>query len=475
MKSIRPSLERTPRDEGRDAASNRIGALRQTSDARKLGKENEGRSSLAYRALVFFSLIYFLRPEDFIPGLDFIPIGKIAGGIALLALLVAVPSTRRKKLPIELKVLLALLFQMILCIPFAHWRHGAYDTVVNKFSKGVIVAILIYMVALSIGQVRRLLAIQAGTIALVTLVSVFVHRTLAGRLMGIQEGILSNPNDLAINIAINFPLCLAFLLTAKNGLRKLFWGGGLLFMLWGVVATYSRSGLIATVVTLAICVWEFGVKGRRPILLAAAFMMGLVAAGVSVATPHYLLRIESMVRGNIEGSGDRGSLEAREELLKDSLRIMATHPVLGIGPGNFSSYTQTWRVAHNTYTELGAETGVPGVFLFLLLLVLSLRKIKRIRKSAGYRASEDVRAWTSALWAAMAAYVAGAMFASTEYNLFPYFMVGYICAVYQIANSQNVNAGETVDGGIKKPNRAPRLRERAELGRGAIEDKLVPR
>ena len=34
----------------------------------------------------------------------------------------------------------------------------------------------------------------------------------------------------------------------------------------------------------------------------------------------------------------------------------------------------------------------------------------------------------------MMAYIAGAMFASTEYNLFPYFMVGYICALYQIAS-----------------------------------------
>ena len=73
--------------------------------------------------------------------------------------------------------------------------------------------------------------------------------------MGIQQGILENPNDLAINIAINLPLCLAFLLTAKKGASKLFWGGSLVFMHWGVVATYSRSGLIATVVTIAICAW----------------------------------------------------------------------------------------------------------------------------------------------------------------------------------------------------------------------------
>jgi hypothetical protein len=56
-------------------------------------------------------------------------------------------------------------------------------------------------------------------------------------------------------------------------------------------------------------------------------------------------------------------------------------------------------------------------------------------------------------WAAMAAYMAAAMFASTEYNLFPYFMVGYICAVYQIASPQGVSTSpqdETSSGGKGK-------------------------
>ena len=125
------------------------------------------------------------------------------------------------------------------------WRDGAFDAVVNKFSKGVVVAILIYMVTTSVTEVRKLLAIQAATIALVTIVSVLVHRTEYGRLMGIQKGILENPNDFAINIAINFPLCLAFLFASKAVLSKLFWTVGLIFMVFGVVATYSRSGLLA--------------------------------------------------------------------------------------------------------------------------------------------------------------------------------------------------------------------------------------
>lgn len=424
------------------------------SQVRKFAADAQARSSFAYRALVLFSLFYFVRPEDFIPALNIIPIGKITGGIALFALIFVVPAGRRHKLAIELKVLLLLLVQLILCIPFAAWRGGAYDAVVNKFSKGVIVAILIYMVTTSVKEVRKLLAIQAGTIALVTIASVFVHRTEYGRLMGIQEGILANPNDLAINIAINFPLCVAFLFAAKKPQWKAFWAAGLIFMSWGVIATYSRSGLLAMIVTVAICIWEFGIKGKRRVVLVSAVFTGMVALGVVVVMPNYLIRIESMVRGNIEGSGDRGSLAARQELLKDSVKLMIKHPIFGIGPGNFASYTLTWRVAHNTYTELGAEAGVPAVFLFLLMLVLTLRKIRRVRNLPGYETSEDIRLWTSALWAAMAAYIAGAMFASTEYNLFPYFMVGYICAVYQIASvPQDVSTSphdETSNGGKGK-------------------------
>ena len=89
---------------------------------------------------------------------------------------------------------------------------------------------------------------------------------------------------------------------------------------------------------------------------------------------------------------------------------------------------------HNTYTELGAEAGVPALLLFVLMLVFTLQKIRHVRKLPGYQSSDDIRLWTSALWAAMAAYMAGALFSSTEYNLFPYFMVGYISALHRIAS-----------------------------------------
>jgi O-antigen ligase len=416
------------------------------------------KMTLAYRALLFFSCYYFFRPEDFIPGMNRVPLGKIAGGIALAALIFAVKPKDRGKLPAECKVLLLLLVHMILTIPFAAWRGGAFDTVINKFSKGPIVALLIALAVSQVSELRKLLYIQAAAVALITVASILVHHTLDGRLMGIQKGILENPNDLAINIAINLPLCMAFMFAARGGFRKALWAFAMVCMLYAVVATYSRSGMVATVITSLICLWEFGVKGKRTMLLMSTALIGLLALGIMLATPRYLVRIESLVRGNIAGSADRGSLEARSELLKQSLLLMAHHPLFGVGPGNFPVVTGEWRVAHNTYTELGAEAGIPALFLFILLLGMSLRKIRSVQKLPGYARDESIRLWTSALWAAMAAYIAGAAFASTEYNLFPYFMVGYICALYRIASQPNEQGG---DSGDKTKTGGPR-----ELGYG---------
>jgi len=411
------------------------------------------RTTLAYRALVLFSFLYFFRPEDFIPGLHHIPLGKISGGIALLALIFGVKRKDRGELPFECKVLLVLLAQMILTIPFAFWRGGAFDTVINKFSKGVIVALLITLVITKMSQLRKLLYIQASAVALITVGSIILHRTNDGRLMGIQKGILENPNDLAINIAINFPLAMCFIFADKNKFRKVLWGFSLFALLFGVVATYSRSGMIALVITCLICLWEFGVKGKRFMLLGGTAIAGVLAVAFLVASPRYISRIASLVvrpagaevSGSMESHGE-GSLQARSELLRESISLMFHHPVFGIGPGNFPAVTGTWRVAHNTYTEFGAEAGIPALVLFLVLLGSSMRRIRSVRKFSSYKTNPEIRLWVSALWAAVTAYAAGAMFASTEYNLFPYFIVGYICAMYNIAKSESASMPDAKAG-----------------------------
>jgi hypothetical protein len=401
----------------------------------KKAERDRGRGTLAYGALLVFTFLYYTRPEDLVPGLSFIPLEKIIGGIALVALIVTLASGGiKRKFPLEFKLLLLLFAHLTLAIPFAFWRMGAFVTVFEKFSKAIVVAFLVTLLVDNFTQLRRLLWVQAAAMMVTTIASIAIHHTAQGRLIGALGGIFENPNDLAINISINWPLCLAFLLAARGMGKKAIWGMGILAMLVGVILTYSRSGMLAMAVGVAVCLWEFGVKGKRFHFIAAAVLLSIVVAGVVVATPRYMTRVASIFQGNTEGSGDRGSLEARRELLIDSVEEAIHHPIFGIGAGNFGAATLTWRVTHNTYTEFAAEGGFPALLLFLAILYLSGRNLRRTRLLPAYRENPELRLFTQALRASLIAFAVGAAFASFEYHLFPYFMMAYTSVLYRLAS-----------------------------------------
>ena len=394
------------------------------------------RSTLAFRALMLFSLLYYARPEDAVPFLAYIPISKIVGLICVIGLIAGLSKRRKMKFPLPLTFLLLLFVQMCLTIPFAFWRFKAFQMVLFDFSKGIIVAVLIIVLVENLSQLRKLIFVQAAAVGFMTLASVVVHNTNQGRLEGASGGIFENPNDLALNIVMNLPFCFAFLLRARGG-RKVPWLLTAIIMLLAILLTYSRSGFLALIVAGLVCLWEFGVKGRRFHLVLAAVLACVFM--VAVAPRNYSIRLKSIYAGRVKGAGDRGSAEARTELLKTSLHIMAQHPLLGIGPGCFPAFTAEWVVAHNTYTEMGAECGIPALILFILALGAGVKNVIVAQRSALYKADPEFRIFTGALMASMGSYIVGACFADTAYNLFPYFLIAYTCALRHVAETAVVS------------------------------------
>jgi O-antigen ligase len=255
---------------------------------------------------------------------------------------------------------------------------------------------------------------------------------------GVLGGVFDNPNDLAMNVALNFPLCLMFLMLEKNPIKKLLWFAGILIMARGLMLTYSRSGFLAMVVAVIFSLLEFGIRNKRHYLLGAAAFCAL--ALLIVGPQSYGDRIRSLVSNDVQVYGDAKG--PRAELLMKSLATTAKRPLFGVGPGQFASYTGLWRVTHNTYTELSSECGIPALILFLLVIRECFRNLARTRTTALYRADPDIRMYTSALWVSFASYLAGAAFASTAYQLFPYFMVGYTTALFRLTSEKPESAME---------------------------------
>lgn len=395
-----------------------------------LSDPNE-RSRFGYWTMVVFSFLYYFRPGDIIPGLGALHLAKVTGVVALFALLTEVNRVRSKKLPVELKLIVALFAWMVLTIPFAFWRGGSAQVVFFESSKTVIVGLTLVLTVTRLLELRRLIFMQALGVALMTIAAVIVNNRMQGRLAGVGDALLSNPNDLAMNIALNWPLCLLFLLTSRGVFKKLFWAFAMLVMIYALMATYSRAGFMALIVAIVICLWEFGIRGRRTYLVGIA---GLCMLGTLLVAPgNYLKRLETLVGKFQEGDYDRGSAEARKELLALSLKVSATHPLFGVGPGNFPAYTGRWLVTHNTYTQLSSECGVIGLLLFLMLLWKTFRTLRQLRRMPPSSENDDALLYASAFRASMAAYLLGAFFSSSAYELFPYYMVIYVMLLYRLS------------------------------------------
>ena len=402
--------------------------------ALKKEKGKQQRLQGAYLALITLSVLYFGRPEDLIPGLGVIPMAKIAGGISLIALVLSLLSGKAKqKLAPETKYLLAMFAWYVITIPFAWWRGGAFSTVFTRLSKSVIVALLVALVVTELWQLKRLIWVQAASVAVMTIASVALHHTHGGRLVGVLGGVFENSNDLAINIALNWPICVAFFFMAR-GLKKALWAVALLVMLIGVQLTYSRSGFLAVALAAMLVLWEFGIRARRFHLI---FVGGLLGILLLVVMPgHYMARLASIVNGNEANSMDRGSMAAREGLLVKSIQTAVHNPIFGVGAGNFEVLGGSWRVAHNTYTEIAAEAGFPALILFLMVMYRTVRNLRVVRKSKLYETDAEIRGLAGGLWVSVFAFSISAFFASTEYSMYPYFLVAYTTALYRLVQER---------------------------------------
>jgi O-antigen ligase len=386
--------------------------------------------SLAFAGLVLFLLVYCLRPEDWIPGAAVIPFAKIAGIVAVAGFGFSALLQRRGALSLQREmVFLVLLFGWLcLAVPFSIWRSGSLNTA-TEFSKVVLIAILIAMIASSLGRLRRLMFVQAASVAILAAVSVWSGREAVGiysRTYGVVGNVFDNPNDLAFNIALVIPFCLAFLLAARGLSRKAAWASALAIMGYAVLVTYSRAGLLALVTAVAGCVWEFGLKGRRYHFMA---LIGLAGLAFLLASPtNYRQRVRTILNPDLDPTG---SSQARRELLNRSLSATAEHPLFGVGPGMFQIISGNWHVAHNTYTQLSSEAGVPALLFFVLLFWQTFRNMRRTQQLA--RGDVKLMLLAGALRAALVAFVVGAFFNDAGYHFYPYFLVGYASALHQIA------------------------------------------
>jgi O-antigen ligase len=205
-----------------------------------------------------------------------------------------------------------------------------------------------------------------------------------GRLAG-----LFDPNFFAAEL---IPTILIAFFMLTSGSRRVRWFAAIVAAidLVAFALTQSRGGIIGLGVALFAAVVLAG--RARPRVLA------LVLVVVAVGLGYYLTyRPAHVFQGGTGGGGLASASSGRTDEWHVALRIVAGHPIGGVGFGNyqvvepsyatqtlnltFVHYIVTFRqLAHNMYLQAAAELGLVGLALFLAILVLPLRQAARALK-----------------------------------------------------------------------------------------------
>jgi O-antigen ligase len=390
--------------------------------------------AFSYFWLLLFFVVYCARPEDWVPFLSALPLARIAGVLCLVSFLASIPRLSRN-LPRETIYLVLLVFQLWLTVPLSPiWVGGAFYTTLD-FSKVLLIVVVMGVAVTTMARLRRLIFVQTASVAAIAAVTLLKRDLAMGRLEGVLHGIYENSNQLALILVLTFPLCFAFMLRTPRWWRKAIWAVVALLLVYDIMLTGSRAGLLALVVGGGVCLWEFGVRRRRVALTMVAGGAGLLLmffAGGIVKD-----RFEAMFTDQPDTQEEQaayGSAIKRQELMWRALEVTAQHPLFGVGPGNFNSISGQWHDQHNSYTQMSSEGGLPAFILYVLLLWCALTNLRKTNRLAP-QDSEEVL-FAGALRASMYAFIVGSFFAACAYHFFPYFLMGYSTGLLAIIESQ---------------------------------------
>jgi putative inorganic carbon (hco3(-)) transporter len=209
--------------------------------------------------------------------------------------------------------------------------------------------------------------------------------------------------------------------------------GGVI-LIGGVGLTYSRGAYLA--LALMAVAAAFVVRWIRPAQLGALALCGLLVLPIVAPLTVGRLATLTAVTDLDDPSAADGSLRGRATEMLAGLNALLDHPVLGVGPGQYTPFysveyqqrnpqlrdLEIQRRAHMLYFEIGAEGGVIGLALFLVIPLLLLRELGRERRYWIERRPEYANL-ASAFLLSIGGFLTTALFLSHAFYRFYWFLI----------------------------------------------------
>src|SRR5581483_11370678 len=232
--------------------------------------------------------------------------------------------------------------------------------------------------SLTRAEIDARLRITAASLVGAALIA--ISQLLAGNAFpgGRAIATIGNAVILGACLSLGVPLAIGFALRAAGAARAA-WAASAVVLAAGVAATGSRgplAGLIASIALMAILV-------ARDLRLRRSWLVAVCVAGAALAIAGAARTRTDAFIPSMQHLAAAESWRDRLNTMRAAAQIVGDRPLLGVGLENFSVVYPRYRtpeadrllpdelptMVHSGYLQLAATTGLPGLILYVALLV----------------------------------------------------------------------------------------------------------
>jgi len=204
----------------------------------------------------------------------------------------------------------------------------------------------------------------------------------------------------------------------------------------GIVLTFTRSTSLVMLLGLLWLLLKIRHHRRFPLAVAAA--TALLVLALAFVPGFFWERLSEL-----GSSGGDPTLDRRVGYHMVGLSLLASNPLLGVGPSNFGWRYQDFeyrfmpgrllerRDLHNTYLSVAVETGLLGIVIFAALIGVALAALRRARSPAG---DPDLATYAEGIEFAFALLLITCAVGAMETNKVFWVFIGLCLAVGRLAS-----------------------------------------
>jgi|SRR5215472_974237 len=301
----------------------------------------------------------------------------------------------------------------ILFNSISYWFMGpTFSISSNVFISVFSMAFLFFVVLSVVDTLPRLRWTLLAAVASMGWASLIVFREWMKDPQWRPGSIAGDANYFALDACLIIPLAFLFVWRSRVLWERIFALCCLVATIGSAVLGGSRGGFIALIATF---LW---------LVLQSPHRLRNIFVIVILITPPLLLTPRSPIRRLIHPEyNDINGTKNRIIAWKAGLRMVARHPLTGIGLGQFKPKMDDYAdpgvsissMAHNTYLEVAAETGLPNLLVFAAMLFFTYRTLSQVRRRSVESGPPLLYLAATGIQAGFVGYLVGAVVLSSEY------------------------------------------------------------